>query len=111
MTIAIDFDGTIVEHRYPEIGKEIPFATATLKLLIAEGHRLILWSVREGDLLKEAVEWCSARGVEFYAVNTNHPEIRYDADEIVRQRESSLPIFSLMTATSAVFPTGVSFTR
>ena len=83
MTIAIDFDGTIVEHRYPEIGKEIPFATATLKLLIAEGHKLILWSVREGDLLKEAVEWCSARGVEFYAVNTNHPEIRYDADEIV----------------------------
>ena len=63
MTIAIDFDGTIVEHRYPEIGKEIPFATATLKLLIAEGHRLILWSVRESDLLKEAVEWCSARGV------------------------------------------------
>ena len=50
MTIAIDFDGTIVEHRYPQIGEEIPFATATLKMLINERHRLILWSVREGKL-------------------------------------------------------------
>ena len=48
MTIAVDFDGTIVEHRYPQIG-EIPFATATLKMLINERHRLILWSVREGE--------------------------------------------------------------
>ena len=46
MTIAVDFDGTIVEHRYPEIGREIPFATDTLRMLIKEGHRLILWSVR-----------------------------------------------------------------
>ena len=50
MTIAVDFDGTIVEHRYPQIGEEIPFATATLKMLINERHRLILWSVREGKL-------------------------------------------------------------
>lgn len=49
MTIAVDFDGTIVEHRYPQIGEEIPFATATLKMLINERHRLILWSVREGS--------------------------------------------------------------
>lgn len=46
MTIAVDFDGTIVEHRYPEIGREIPFAIDTLKMLTKEGHRLILWSVR-----------------------------------------------------------------
>ena len=62
MTIAVDFDGTIVEHRYPQIGEEIPFATATLKMLINERHRLILWSVREGKLLEEAVEWCRERG-------------------------------------------------
>ncbi len=53
MTIAIDFDGTIVEHRYPKIGNEIPFATDTLKMLIKDHHRLILWTVREGELLKE----------------------------------------------------------
>ena len=57
MTIAIDFDGTIVEHRYPKIGNEIPFATDTLKMLIKDRHRLILWTVREGKLLDEAVEW------------------------------------------------------
>jgi hydroxymethylpyrimidine pyrophosphatase-like HAD family hydrolase len=46
MIIAVDFDGTIVEHRYPRIGEEIPFAVDTLKLLQQEKHRLILWSVR-----------------------------------------------------------------
>ena len=74
MTIAVDFDGTIVEHRYPEIGREIPFAIETLKMLTREGHRLILWSVREGKLLDEAVEWCRERGLEFYAVNKDYPE-------------------------------------
>lgn len=74
MTIAIDFDGTIVEHRYPEIGRERPFAIETLKRLINDRHRLILWSVREGKLLDDAVEWCRERGVEFYAVNRDFPE-------------------------------------
>ena len=74
MTIAIDFDGTIVEHRYPEIGPERPFAIDTLKMLINDRHRLILWSVREGKLLDEAVEWCRERGVEFWAVNRDYPE-------------------------------------
>ena len=58
MTIAVDFDGTIVEHRYPKIGEEIPFATETLKILAQERHKLILWTVREGELLEEAIEWC-----------------------------------------------------
>jgi len=74
MTIAVDFDGTIVRHRYPEIGSEVPFATQTLKMLIKDGHKLILWSVREGQLLEDAVEWCRQRGVEFYAVNKDYPE-------------------------------------
>ena len=74
MTIAVDFDGTIVEHKYPEIGKERPFAIETLKMLIKDHHRLIMWSVREGRLLDEAVDWCRERGVEFYAVNKDYPE-------------------------------------
>ena len=74
MVIAVDFDGTIVEHRYPEIGKEVPFAIQTLKMLIKEQHRLILWTVREGELLDEAVEWCKQRGVEFWAINKDYPE-------------------------------------
>ena len=74
MIIAVDFDGTIVEHRYPKIGEERPFATETLKMLIRDQHKLILWTVREGELLDEAVEWCRKRGVEFYAVNKDYPE-------------------------------------
>lgn len=74
MIIAVDFDGTIVEHRYPEIGEERVFATDTLKALIRDGHQLVLWSVREGQLLDDAVNWCRERGVEFYAINKDFPE-------------------------------------
>ena len=74
MVIAVDFDGTIVEHRYPSIGKELPFAIETLRRLAEEGHRLILWTVREGELLDEAVDFCRNRGLEFYAVNRDYPE-------------------------------------
>lgn len=74
MIIAVDFDGTIVEHRYPAIGKEIPFAIETLKQLMADGHQLVLWTVREGKLLEEAVAYCKERGVMFYAVNRDFEE-------------------------------------
>jgi hypothetical protein len=74
MIIAVDFDGTIVEHEYPRIGKEIPFAIDTLKKLQEDKHRLILWSVREGHLLEEAIEFCRERGLEFYAANKDFPE-------------------------------------
>ncbi len=74
MTIAVDFDGTIVEHKYPQIGRELPFATETLRQLIEDRHQLILWTVREGDLLQEAIDWCHERGVDFYAVNNDYPE-------------------------------------
>lgn len=75
MIIAVDFDGTIVEHRYPEIGKEIPFAISTLKELQKDGHKLILWSVREGEYLDAAVKWCEERGLRFIAVNRNLDEV------------------------------------
>ena len=88
MIIAVDFDGTIVEHRYPRIGEEIPFAVDTLKLLQQEKHRLILWSVREGALLDEAVEWCKARGLEFYAVNKDYPEEQKRPSGILSKVES-----------------------
>lgn len=78
MTIAVDFDGTIVEHKYPEIGKELPFAIDTLKKLAENGHKLVLWTVREGKLLDEAVEYCKSRGLNFYAVNAELPNANYD---------------------------------
>lgn len=72
MNIAIDFDGTIVEHKYPEIGRPIPFAIETLLQLQKDNHKLILWTVREGDLLQEAVDYCEERGLYFYAINENY---------------------------------------
>ena len=78
MVISIDFDGTVVEHRYPQIGEEKPHATETLKKLIADGHKLVMWTVREGKLLDEAVQWCRDRGVEFAAINET---LREDTNE------------------------------
>jgi hydroxymethylpyrimidine pyrophosphatase-like HAD family hydrolase len=78
MKIAVDFDGTIVEHKYPKIGKTRPFAFETLKMLKQKGHELILWTYRQGDYIDEAVEFCRQNGVEFYAVNKNYPEEEFD---------------------------------
>ncbi len=72
--IAVDFDGTIVDHEYPAIGKEKLFAFQTLKELEKMGARLILWTFRAGKELDEAVEYCRKNGIEFYAVNRNYPE-------------------------------------
>lgn len=74
MIIAVDFDGTIVEHKYPAIGKEMLFAFETLKAMQREGHLLILWTYRAGKELDEAVEYCRKKGIEFYAVNKSYPE-------------------------------------
>ena len=81
MILAIDFDGTIVEHRYPAIGHIRPFAFETLKALQQKKHRLILWSHRSGKELYEAVEFCRKHGLEFYAVNKNYPEEEWNEND------------------------------
>ena len=78
LTIAIDFDGTIVENKYPEIGKPLLFAFETLKKLQDDGHNLILWTYRKGTRLEEAVKFCKKNGIIFYAVNKSYPEENFD---------------------------------
>ncbi|TRO64028.1 BT0820 family HAD-type phosphatase [Christiangramia sabulilitoris] len=78
LTLAVDFDGTIVENRFPEIGKPILFAFESLRKLQEEGHRLILWTYRHGEKLEEAVEFCEKNGLKFYAVNKSYPEEEFD---------------------------------
>ncbi|MFQ5335837.1 MAG: BT0820 family HAD-type phosphatase, partial [Flavobacteriales bacterium] len=90
LTIAVDFDGTIVEHAYPGIGKEMLFAFDTLKALQKKGHKLILWTIRSGELLDEAVEYCRQNGVEFYAVNANFPE---ETDENMHTRKLNADLY------------------
>jgi hypothetical protein len=77
-TLAIDFDGTIVEDAYPKIGKPKLFAFETLKKLQQHGHRLILWTYRYGKTLQEAVDFCKENDLEFYAVNCSFPNEDYD---------------------------------
>ncbi len=81
MIIAIDFDGTVVEQKYPSIGRVRPFAFETLKALQAKNHQLILWTHRSRDLLEKAVEFCSVHGIEFYAVNKNFPEEEWNEND------------------------------
>ena len=78
LTIAVDFDGTLVENRYPEIGKPMMFAFETLKKLQKEGHQIILWTYRSGEKLEEAVNFCKQKGITFYAVNKSYPEEEYE---------------------------------
>ena len=90
MNIAVDFDGTIVEHQYPRIGKEIPFAIATLRQLQAEHHHLILWTAREGELLQQAIDFCSERGLEFYAINGDYADEQPDEPGYSRKLKADL---------------------
>jgi hypothetical protein len=89
--IAVDFDGTIVDHEYPLIGKEKLFAFQTLRELEKLGARLILWTFRAGKELDEAVEYCRKNGIEFYAVNKNYPEEIFD-DTVSRKIDADIYI-------------------
>jgi hydroxymethylpyrimidine pyrophosphatase-like HAD family hydrolase len=57
MIIAIDFDGTIVSHQYPDIGKAAPGAAETIQYLYDKGYKLILWTCRYGSDLVDAVDF------------------------------------------------------
>lgn len=71
MILAVDFDGTLCDHRYPDIGAEVPGAFRWLARFQAAGVRLVLWTMRSDETLDDAVRWCRDRGVEFWTVNAN----------------------------------------
>jgi hydroxymethylpyrimidine pyrophosphatase-like HAD family hydrolase len=70
MEIAVDFDGTCVTHEYPKIGKDIG-AVPVLKQLVEKGHHLILYTMRSGKELDQAVNWFSENGIKLYAKQYN----------------------------------------
>lgn len=72
---AFDFDGTLCQEAYPAIGKPNKAMIRYAKRLKEKGHRLILWTCRNGLALENAVAWCREQGIEFDAVNQNLPEI------------------------------------
>ena len=69
--IAIDFDGTCVEHEYPNIGLDVEGAVDTLRRLNNEGHRLILYTMRSDERLEAAVRWFKERKIKLWGVNCN----------------------------------------
>ncbi|KRL07958.1 hypothetical protein [Liquorilactobacillus hordei] len=75
MIIAVDFDGTLCSEAYPNIGKKNVKLFNALIYLREKGHKLILWTCRNGQLLRQAENWCSNNGLYFDAVNENLPEV------------------------------------
>lgn len=76
MFIAIDFDGTIADHVFPEVGEPVPGAIEWIKKFKAAGAILILWTIRSdghkhGDVLTAALEFCQSQGIKFDLINEN----------------------------------------
>jgi len=78
MIIAIDFDGSCTTHDYPYVGKDIG-AVPRLKKLAANGHRLMLWTMRgskpfgeeERNTLQDAVDWFKENDIPLWGINEN----------------------------------------
>lgn len=73
--IAVDFDGTLCEDKWPDIGA--PNWPVIRKLRRAQalgGAKVILWTCRDGQKLSDAVTWCAIHGIRLDAVNANLPD-------------------------------------
>lgn len=70
MIIAVDFDGTCVTHDYPKVGRDIG-AVPVLKELVACGSLLILWTMRSGEELEEAINWFKENNIPLWGIQTN----------------------------------------
>lgn len=77
MIYAVDFDGTLCKNAWPGIGEpNYPLISLLRYLREREGHELILWTMREGKALDEAVDWCAEHRLEFDAVNDNSERMK-----------------------------------
>lgn len=88
MIVAVDFDGTLCEDKYPAIGELRPGALEVMRQLHEAGHYLILWTCRCGDELKQAVNWCLERGIPIDRVNDHCP------DNVAKYGEGGLKIYA-----------------
>lgn len=76
--IAVDFDGTCVDHRYPDVGADAPQAVKVLQVLSGVmGVKLILWTMRSGDKLADAAAWFSAREIPLFGINCNPEQLTW----------------------------------
>lgn len=74
MIVAVDFDGVLVEDRFPGIGSaDVRMVTAVYNLCQYTNHEVVLWTCRVGERLESAVEWCNSWGLEFTSINSGAP--------------------------------------
>lgn len=80
MIIAIDFDGTIVDHEYPEIGKLKKNVQRVLRRIKDDGHDIIIWTVRSkvNDAISKAVDALHVAGIEYTCINDDAPQVKYE---------------------------------
>lgn len=78
--IAIDFDDTIAESNYPGIGQPVPYAIETIKELADKGYRLILYTMRTGDPLQQAIVYCNTQYINFWGINENPEQANWAPD-------------------------------
>ncbi|MFW6225768.1 MAG: hypothetical protein ACOC3V_02260 [bacterium] len=74
MYIAVDFDGTVVSHMYPEVGEDNPMAEEVLKELVNNNHKLILYTMRPDEYLEDAINWYKEKGIELWDINNNRSQ-------------------------------------
>lgn len=77
--IAVDFDGTLFENAWPDVGAPIEKNINKLKAEQADGAKVILWTNRVGGALDKAVNFCKEHGIHpvkllFQFPNLNYPE-------------------------------------
>ena len=75
MIIAVDFDGTCVKHRYPMVGEDVDGAVSVLKELVRKGHKIILYTMRSGDTLDDAISWFIDNDIELWGINRNPEQL------------------------------------
>ena len=80
--VAVDFDGTIVDHEFPKIGKLKPHVVEVLQRLHSFGCRIIIWTCRDGVYLQEALKFLRTHDIPYDCVNCNIPEIDFTSNKI-----------------------------
>ena len=103
--IAVDFDGTLCENQWPGIGYPYQDMIDWMKRLRKQGHKIILWTCREGMSLVDAIVWCADHGLFFDAVNDNIEEHKTR----FKGGNSRKVLADFYIDDKAVYPSAVSF--
>lgn len=98
--VAVDFDGTLVDSRYPDIGPTVPYALEVVKKLIESGIDVVIYTVRDGQALRDAEKWCKDNGLKIAGANYHpardygptFPPSKLDADLFIDDKNLCTPL-------------------